>query len=119
MGTISKIVIDANVFISAFGWDGKPEAVLRFLEQQHILNYTTDDIYDELRRVVTYPKLKFSASLQAKILEFGFCWSTVYRIPALRPCRCGFRPWSIAFFQSQFFPCSTSVKFNLLNNFYM
>jgi len=76
MGTISKIVIDANVFISAFGWDGKPEAVLRLLEQRHILNYTTDDIYDELRRVVAYPKLKFSASLQTKILEFVFCWST-------------------------------------------
>jgi len=46
------------------------------LEQQHIFNYTTDNIYDELRRVVAYPKLKFSASLQAKILEFVFCWST-------------------------------------------
>jgi len=75
MGTIPKVVIDTNVFISAFGWDGKPEAVLRLLEQRLIINHTTDEIYDELRRVVAYPKLKFSASLQAKILEFAFCWS--------------------------------------------
>jgi putative PIN family toxin of toxin-antitoxin system len=75
MGSITKVVIDTNVCISAFGWDGKPEAVLRLLEQRRITNYTTDDIYDELRRVVAYPKLKFSASLQAKILEFIFCWS--------------------------------------------
>lgn len=27
MGTVTKVVIDTNVFISAFGWDGKPEAV--------------------------------------------------------------------------------------------
>jgi len=76
MGTIPKVVIDTNVFISAFGWDGKPEALLLLLEQRRILNYTTDDIFDELRRVVAYPKLRFSASLQTKILEFSFCWST-------------------------------------------
>ena len=76
MGTIPKVVIDTNVFISAFGWDGKPESLLLLLEQRRILNYTTDDIFDELRRVVAYPKLRFSASLQTKILEFAFCWST-------------------------------------------
>ena len=24
MGTVTKVVIDTNIFISAFGWDGKP-----------------------------------------------------------------------------------------------
>jgi putative PIN family toxin of toxin-antitoxin system len=75
MGAGTKVVIDSNVFISAFGWDGKPEAVVRLMEQRLILNHTTEEMFDELRRVVAYPKLKFTRSLQAKILEFVFSWS--------------------------------------------
>lgn len=75
MGAITKVVIDTNVFISAFGWDGKPEAVLRLIEQRKIVNFTTNDIYAELQRVVAYPKLKFSPALQVNILEFVFSWS--------------------------------------------
>lgn len=75
MGAVTKVVIDTNVFISAFGWDGKPEAVLRLMEQRKVINYTTNDIYAELQRVVAYPKLKFSPTLQVNILEFVFSWS--------------------------------------------
>lgn len=75
MGTITKVVIDTNVFISAFGWDGKPEAVLRLMEQRKVVNFITNDIYTELQRVVAYPKLKFSPTLQVNILEFVFSWS--------------------------------------------
>ena len=75
MGAVTKVVIDTNVFISAFGWDGKPEAVLSLMEQRRIVNCITSDIYNELRRVVAYPKLKFSPTLQVNILEFVFSWS--------------------------------------------
>lgn len=75
MGAVTKVVIDTNVFISGFGWDGKPESMLRLMEQRKILNYITSDIYAELQRVVAYPKLKFSPTLQIKILEFVFSWS--------------------------------------------
>jgi uncharacterized protein len=75
VGAVTKVVIDTNVFISAFGWDGKPEAVLRLMEQRKIINFTTNDIYAELQRVVAYPKLKFSPTLQVNILEFVFSWS--------------------------------------------
>jgi len=75
VGAVTKVVIDTNVFISAFGWDGKPEAVLRLMEQRKVINYTTNDIYAELQRVVAYPKLKFSPTLQVNILEFVFSWS--------------------------------------------
>ncbi|HXE94804.1 MAG TPA: putative toxin-antitoxin system toxin component, PIN family [Dongiaceae bacterium] len=75
MGAVTKVVIDTNIFISAFGWDGKPEAVLSLLEQRKVDNCITDDIYSELQRVVAYPKLKFSSTLQVKILEFVFSWS--------------------------------------------
>lgn len=53
------------------------------MEQRRIRNHTTDEIFDELRRVVAYPKLKFPASLQVKILEFVFCWSTL--LPVVEP----------------------------------
>lgn len=75
MGTVTKVVIDTNVFISAFGWDGKPEAVVRLMEQRTIVNCINNDIYAELQRVVAYPKLKFPPSLQVNILEFVFAWS--------------------------------------------
>lgn len=75
MGSVTKVVIDSNVFISAFGWDGKPEAVLQLLEQKRIVNHLSTEIFEELKRVVAYPKLKFPPSLQTKIIEFVFSWS--------------------------------------------
>ena len=75
MGTFTKVVIDTNVFISGFGWDGKPEAVLRLLEQELVINHITVDIFDEMKRVAAYPKLKFSELLQVKMLEFIFAYS--------------------------------------------
>lgn len=75
MGKITKVVIDTNVFISAFGWDGKPEAVLDLLENGSIANFVTPEIFEEVKRVVSYPKLKFSSSLQTKIIEFVFSYS--------------------------------------------
>ena len=75
MGKVTKVVIDTNVFISAFGWDGKPEAILNLLEEGAVINFITQEIFEELKRVVSYPKLKFSSTLQTKILEFVFSYS--------------------------------------------
>lgn len=75
MGSVTKVVIDTNVFISAFGWDGRPEAVLRLMEQGRVVNHLTSAIFEEMQRVVAYPKLRFPPSLQVKILEFVFAWS--------------------------------------------
>lgn len=75
MGKVTKVVIDTNVFISGFGWDGKPEAVIDLLESGAISNFITLRIFEELKRVVSYPKLKFSSSLQTKITEFVFSYS--------------------------------------------
>ncbi len=67
MGQIKKVVIDTNVFISGFGWDGKPEVLLNLIKDNRIKNYISPDILEELKRVVSYPKLRFSESLQNKI----------------------------------------------------
>jgi putative PIN family toxin of toxin-antitoxin system len=75
VGEIKKIVIDTNVFISGFGWKGKPEEILKLVENRQIINFITPDIFEEVRRVISYPKLKFSESLQIKILEFVLFYS--------------------------------------------
>ena len=75
MGEIKKVVIDTNVFVSGFGWDGKPEAVLHLLQNGRIQNFISDDIFEELKKVVSYPKIDFSETLQHTILEFAFIYS--------------------------------------------
>ena len=77
MGAGKKVVIDTNIFISGFGWDAKPEEILKLLKQRRIINYTSIEILEELRRVVSYPKLKFSDLLQSRIIEFVFFYSEI------------------------------------------
>ena len=70
MGTRPKVVIDTNVFISAFGWQGKPWEILDQVRHGSIINHSSTALLAELQRVVTYPKLKFSNRLQSDIIEF-------------------------------------------------
>lgn len=81
MGTRSKVVLDTNVFISAFGWRGIPWSIVDLVRIGSIINHTSSEMLDELRRVVAYPKLKFSAQLQADIIEFVLANSNLV-IPA-------------------------------------
>lgn len=81
MGTLSKVVIDTNVFISAFGWRGIPWSIVDLVRHGSIINHTSADMLEELRRVVSYPKLKFSTQLQSDIIEFVFANSALV-IPA-------------------------------------
>jgi len=83
VGAGKKVVIDTNIFISGFGWDAKPEEILKLLKQRRIINYTSIEIIEELRRVVSYPKLKFSDLLQSRIIEFVFFYSEI-AVPAER-----------------------------------
>lgn len=83
MGAVQKVVIDTNVFISGFGWDGKPEAALQLLQQGRIDNFISDAIFEELKSVVSYPKLGFSETLRHAILEFAFFYSQFVVPPGL------------------------------------
>ena len=29
MGSVTKVVLDTNIFFSGFGWNGKPEEILK------------------------------------------------------------------------------------------
>ena len=51
-----KVVLDANIFISAFFWGGNPRAVLkRIIESQDEL-FISKEILDEIELVVRRPK---------------------------------------------------------------
>jgi putative PIN family toxin of toxin-antitoxin system len=75
MGSIKKVVLDTNIFVSGFGWSGKPGEVLKLIKDRQIINYSSTEIFEEIRRVVSFPKLKFPEPLQIKILEFVLFYS--------------------------------------------
>jgi putative PIN family toxin of toxin-antitoxin system len=80
VGKKTKVVIDTNVMVSAFGWHGKPEEVVMLATRGKITNFISIEILAELRRVVSYPKFKFSEALQAEIIETIFGASFVVSI---------------------------------------
>ncbi len=75
MGPVTKVVIDTNIFVSGFGWNGKPEEVLKLIKDRQIVNYSSAEIFEEISRVVSYPKLRFPEPLQITILEFVLFYS--------------------------------------------
>jgi putative PIN family toxin of toxin-antitoxin system len=77
VGKKTKVVIDNNVLVSAFGWHGKPEEVVRLATTGRIANFTSMAMLSELARVVGYPKLRFPESLQAEIIETVFTSSSL------------------------------------------
>lgn len=78
MGKGEKAVIDTNVFISAFGWGGRPLEVIGLLEREEIRNCVSEEIFNELFVTLSYPKLSFSIKLQTEILEFVLAHSDFY-----------------------------------------
>ncbi len=78
MGTGQKVVIDTNVFISAFGWGGKPLEVIELLENGRIRNCISEKTLKELIIAISYPKLAFSHKTQSDILEFVLAYSDMH-----------------------------------------
>jgi putative PIN family toxin of toxin-antitoxin system len=80
VGEGEKVVIDVNVFISAFGWGGTPFKVIELLEKGKIRNCISEEILTELCNTVAYPKLDFPPPLQADIIEFALAYSDIFVI---------------------------------------
>lgn len=78
MGKGEKVVIDTNVFVSAFGWGGTPLKVMGFLENGEIVNCISEEILAELCSALSYQKLDFPVKLQADILEFVLAYSEIH-----------------------------------------
>ena len=54
---VLKVVLDANVWVSALLWGGKPAAVIKAAEDGKISIVTSEEIVGEISQVLTYPKL--------------------------------------------------------------
>lgn len=80
MGKKTKVVIDTNVIVSAFGWHGKPEEIFRLITIGKIQNFISMEILSEVAKVVSYPKFNFPISLQVEIIETIFSCSTIVEI---------------------------------------
>lgn len=55
MGKKTKVVIDSNVLVSAFGWHGTPKELMKLVTAGKITNYTSVAMLEELSRVIAYP----------------------------------------------------------------
>jgi len=65
----SRIVLDTNVLVSALGWRGPANTVVRqCVEKKHQL-LLSPDILKELERVLSYPKFHFSEKEISEYLE--------------------------------------------------
>lgn len=80
MGKKPKVVIDTNVIISAFGWDGHPEEIIKLVNKGKIENFTSIEMINELSNAIKYPRLKFPESLQAEIIETIFSISSIVNV---------------------------------------
>lgn len=64
-----RVVFDTNVFISALGWDAKPEACLEQVLHGQAEGYISPAMLDELQRVMDYPRFKFTEDEKQSFLE--------------------------------------------------
>lgn len=64
-----KIVIDTNNLIAAIGWEGKSRELLRKVIAQEFELFISTKQIDELKRVMEYPKFKFTAQQKLEFLE--------------------------------------------------
>ena len=53
-----KVVLDANVWVSALLWGGKPAEVIKAAETGKARLFVSEEIVREISRVLNYPKLR-------------------------------------------------------------
>ncbi|MGA2876207.1 MAG: putative toxin-antitoxin system toxin component, PIN family [Nitrososphaerales archaeon] len=56
----TKVTIDTNILVSGFGWKGNPHRVLDMVVRGEIELFTSREQFEELSRVLDYPKFEFS-----------------------------------------------------------
>jgi len=65
-----KIVLDANVFVSALiNPRGKPAQILNYVVENKVRLFTSPSIIEELERVLSYPKLVKRHGLEKRELK--------------------------------------------------
>ncbi len=74
-----KVVIDNNNLISALGWSGKPRELLQKVIDKEVELVISVKQLDELKRVLNYPKFKFTEQQKTKFLEILSEISTIVK----------------------------------------
>jgi putative PIN family toxin of toxin-antitoxin system len=62
-----KVVLNTSVFVSALGWKGASREIFNDCIKGDLVLFLSTEIFDEIKRVLNYPKFKFS---QTEIDEF-------------------------------------------------
>jgi len=82
-----KVILDANVYISALGYEGNEREVLRRCITKEFLLYLSEDIFKEIERVLEYPKFNFTQaqkdSLKLILSEVGVLMSPTRKLHLL------------------------------------
>jgi putative PIN family toxin of toxin-antitoxin system len=73
----SELVLDTNIFISAFFWGGNPRKIVNRINDNLDFLYTTNEILDEIAQVLTRPKFNVDKAniihLISAIKEISVC----------------------------------------------
>lgn len=69
MGKRKKVVLDTNVYVSAFGWGGKPDDCFQLVIDDEVQNYVSPKLLDEVSDVLEYPKFDFSDDQKARTVR--------------------------------------------------
>ncbi|MFO8015881.1 MAG: putative toxin-antitoxin system toxin component, PIN family [Candidatus Woesearchaeota archaeon] len=64
-----RVVLDANIVISALGWPGKPRSILESIIKKEIELVLSMKILSEISRVSDYPKLGFSKMQKERLIS--------------------------------------------------
>lgn len=63
-----KVILDTNILISALGWDGNERRIFKkFLDKEFDVLVSPKQL-EEIKRVMGYPKLKFSEQQKSEFL---------------------------------------------------
>ena len=62
----TKATLDTNILISALGWKGKPKQVFAKVLKGEVELVISDKQFDELERVLDYPKFRFTGEQKKK-----------------------------------------------------
>ncbi|MBI5893662.1 MAG: putative toxin-antitoxin system toxin component, PIN family [Deltaproteobacteria bacterium] len=83
-----KVVLDTNVFVSALGWKGAPREIFKDCIEGSLELFISAGIFDEIKRVLNYPKFKFSQDeideFLDQILEVGNFVETMVKVEIIR-----------------------------------
>jgi putative PIN family toxin of toxin-antitoxin system len=66
-----RVVLDTNVLISAFLWNGKPAEVIRQVEAGKVKMYLSPEILEEIEGVLEREKLKVPVARAGRQAGYG------------------------------------------------